>query len=66
MMDHQKDGYDAGQYYELKSFFQDSWIQVPDGKTPSRMMKPRAVARDERNKIKSDLSEGELGGQIPG
>ncbi|KAJ4127978.1 hypothetical protein NW768_008261 [Fusarium equiseti] len=34
------------EYYELKSFFQDSWIQVPDGETPSRMMKPRAVIRD--------------------
>ncbi|KAF5642059.1 ankyrin unc44 [Fusarium sp. NRRL 52700] len=38
-------GYKAPEYYELKSFFQDSWIQVPDGEVPSRIMKPRSLTR---------------------
>jgi hypothetical protein len=34
------------QYFALRSFFQDSWIQVPDGETPSRVMKPRALRQN--------------------
>lgn len=37
------------QYFALRSFFQDSWIQVPDGETPSRVMKPRALRQNGSN-----------------
>ncbi|KAM0264853.1 hypothetical protein ACHAPA_008102 [Fusarium lateritium] len=37
----------AEQYFALRSFFQDSWIQVPDGETHSRIMKPRAPKQEE-------------------
>ncbi|KAK1716731.1 uncharacterized protein BDZ83DRAFT_734000 [Colletotrichum acutatum] len=32
-------------YYEAKSFFQDSWLEVPDRVSESRMMRPRTVLR---------------------
>ncbi|RFN47991.1 1-alkyl-2-acetylglycerophosphocholine esterase [Fusarium flagelliforme] len=51
------------EYYELKSFFQDSWIQVPDGETPSRMMKPRAVIRDVNDARQINDSESEDTGE---
>ena len=39
--------YDNQTYYEVSSFFRDSWVEMPDGKSESRMMRPRAVVRDE-------------------
>ncbi|KAK1542136.1 hypothetical protein CPAR01_05523 [Colletotrichum paranaense] len=35
-------------YYEVKSFFQDSWVEVPDKKAESRMMRPRSVFRQQK------------------
>lgn len=46
--------YDNQTYYEVSSFFRDSWVEMPDGKSESRMMRPRALARDEE---KLDQSE---------
>ncbi|KAF5974783.1 ankyrin unc44 [Fusarium coicis] len=40
-----KEKHSAQQYYELRSFFKDSWVQIPDGEIESRIMKPRAVVR---------------------
>ncbi|CVL08526.1 uncharacterized protein FPRN_13198 [Fusarium proliferatum] len=37
--------YPIREYYELRSFFRDSWVQVPDEESRSRMMRPRYVAR---------------------
>ncbi|KAI1066726.1 hypothetical protein LB506_012110 [Fusarium annulatum] len=37
--------YPIREYYELRSFFRDSWVQVPDKESRSRMMRPRYVAR---------------------
>ncbi|KAF4953661.1 hypothetical protein FSARC_12346 [Fusarium sarcochroum] len=39
-----EDGYKAEQYYELESFFQDSWIQMSDGETTLTSMKPCAAS----------------------
>jgi hypothetical protein len=41
------ENYDNQTYYEVSSFFRDSWVEMPDGKSESRMMRPRAVVRDE-------------------
>ncbi|KAF4462854.1 ankyrin unc44 [Fusarium albosuccineum] len=41
-----KDGnYETSQYQEVRSFFQDSWVEVPDRTSASRIMRPRAVER---------------------
>lgn len=37
------------QYHELKSFFRDSWAQVPDRTSSSRSMRPRNVVRRQKN-----------------
>lgn len=34
------------EFNEAKSFFKDSWIQVPDKVSPSRIMRPRCVWRN--------------------
>ncbi|KAF4956366.1 hypothetical protein FGADI_3943 [Fusarium gaditjirri] len=47
-----QEGYSHQQYYELRSFFKDSWIQVPDEEIESRSMKPRAVVRREESEAR--------------
>lgn len=37
---------DAGIFNQAKSFFKDSWIEIPDKSSASRMMRPRFVSRD--------------------
>ncbi|TVY68341.1 Ankyrin-3 [Fusarium oxysporum f. sp. cubense] len=39
------EGYLAREYYEVRSFFRDSWVEVPDKESRSRMMRPRSVTR---------------------
>jgi hypothetical protein len=39
-------GAKSEQCLALRSFFQDSWIQVPDGEMPSRVMKPQALKQN--------------------
>lgn len=34
------------EFNEMTSFFRDSWLQVPDRKSPSRSMKPQCVVGD--------------------
>ncbi|KAF7527677.1 hypothetical protein G7054_g10415 [Neopestalotiopsis clavispora] len=36
----------ASDFNQAKSFFKNSWIQVPDKSSPSRIMRPRFVWRD--------------------
>jgi hypothetical protein len=39
-------GAKSEQYFALRSFFQDSCIQVPDGEMPSRVMKPQTLKQN--------------------
>ncbi|KAF5985664.1 1-alkyl-2-acetylglycerophosphocholine esterase [Fusarium coicis] len=39
------EGYLTREYYEVRSFFRDSWVEVPDKESRSRMMRPRSVMR---------------------
>ncbi|RSL46448.1 hypothetical protein CEP54_013846 [Fusarium duplospermum] len=43
------EGCEARPYHELKSFFRDSWTQVPDRTSSSRSMRPRTVVRRQEN-----------------
>lgn len=38
--------YDVSQFRQVKSFFRDSWVEVPDRISESRIMRPRFVMRD--------------------
>ncbi|EXF75204.1 hypothetical protein CFIO01_06162 [Colletotrichum fioriniae PJ7] len=38
----------TNRYYQVSSFFQDSWVEMPDKKTESRMMRPRSVFRQQK------------------
>ncbi|GJC90402.1 kinase D-interacting substrate [Colletotrichum liriopes] len=38
--------YKAPQYHEVRSFFRDSWTEVPDSKSPLRSMRPGAVVKE--------------------
>ncbi|KAK1711763.1 hypothetical protein BDP67DRAFT_566638 [Colletotrichum lupini] len=40
---------DASQFYQVKSFFRDSWVEVPDKISASRMMRPRFVETVQEN-----------------
>ncbi|KAL2675550.1 hypothetical protein Neosp_011737 [[Neocosmospora] mangrovei] len=42
---------EGGSYHELKSFFRDSWVQVPDRTSSSRSMRPRTVVRRQENEV---------------
>ncbi|KAF4436096.1 ankyrin [Fusarium acutatum] len=42
-MSHER--YRTRDYYKVKSFFRDSWVEVPDKESRSRMMRPRSVIR---------------------
>ncbi|KAL5591313.1 hypothetical protein FOVSG1_010202 [Fusarium oxysporum f. sp. vasinfectum] len=39
------DRYCAPEHYEVRSFLRDSWIEVPDRESRSRMMRPQYVTR---------------------
>lgn len=51
------------QYHKLKSFFRDSWVQVPDRTSPSRSMRPRTVVMRQENEAggKHDTTKKEEG-----
>ncbi|KAF4475281.1 Ankyrin-1 [Colletotrichum fructicola Nara gc5] len=36
-------GYKTREYHEFRSFFRDSWVEVPDRKAASRIMRPRTM-----------------------
>lgn len=36
-------GCKTAKYNQLRSFFRDSWTEVPDRESPSRIMRPRTV-----------------------
>ncbi|KAF5570167.1 ankyrin [Fusarium phyllophilum] len=43
--------YRTRDYYEVRSFLRDSWVEVPDKESRSRMMRPRSVIRSMDNMI---------------
>ncbi|KAF5529067.1 ankyrin [Fusarium mexicanum] len=43
IMSHER--YRTRDYYKVRSFFRDSWVEVPDKESRSRMMRPRSVIR---------------------
>ncbi|KAG5811660.1 hypothetical protein H9Q74_004545 [Fusarium xylarioides] len=43
IMSHER--YSTRDYYKVRSFFRDSWVEVPDKESRSRMMRPRSVIR---------------------
>ncbi|KAF5962343.1 Het6 heterokaryon incompatibility protein [Fusarium bulbicola] len=43
IMSHER--YRTRDYYKVMSFFRDSWVEVPDKESRSRMMRPRSVIR---------------------
>ncbi|KAF5602833.1 ankyrin unc44 [Fusarium subglutinans] len=45
IMSHER--YRTRDYYQVRSFFRDSWVEVPDKESRSRMMRPRSVIRPE-------------------
>ena len=45
------EGCEARQYHELKTFFRDSWTQVPDRTSSSRSMRPRTVERRQQKRV---------------
>ncbi|SPJ74158.1 uncharacterized protein FTOL_03888 [Fusarium torulosum] len=47
------------QYFALRSFFRDSWIQVPDGDTPSRVMQPRALGQNRSSSAQDNRERGQ-------
>ncbi|KAF5012599.1 hypothetical protein FDECE_1366 [Fusarium decemcellulare] len=52
------------QYHEVRSFFRDSWVEVPDRTSSSRIMRPRAMVRQQKemtggNPAKGERTEGE-------
>ncbi|KAF5492027.1 Ankyrin-3 [Colletotrichum siamense] len=58
---------DASRFNQAKSFFKDSWIEVPDSFSASRIMRPRFVSRDTISRDrKSDESETEDADKTPG
>ncbi|KAG6368369.1 hypothetical protein INS49_002574 [Diaporthe citri] len=57
-----KEGYNAGQFRQVKAFLKASWVQVPDKTSESRIMRPRFAikdhvpeADDETNQIGTEL-----------
>ncbi|CZR43998.1 uncharacterized protein FPRO_13806 [Fusarium proliferatum ET1] len=42
-MSHER--YRTHDYHKVRSFFRDSWVEVPDTESRSRMMRPRSVIR---------------------
>lgn len=48
-------------YHELKSFFRDSWTQVPDRTSESRSMRPRTVVKLQENKADGRLDNVKKG-----
>ncbi|KAF5641479.1 ankyrin unc44 [Fusarium tjaetaba] len=48
--------YRARELYEVRSFFRDSWVEVPDKESRLRMMRPRSVIRpiETAPKLRSD------------
>jgi hypothetical protein len=63
--------YPPRDYYEIRSFFRDSWVEVPDRDSLSRTMRPLAVARTSEDPNKSHSSTRTKGGshkdaEVPG
>ncbi|KAI3554490.1 hypothetical protein CABS03_07752 [Colletotrichum abscissum] len=53
------------QYYEAKSFFQDSWLEVPDEKSDSRIVRPKAVLRQsDKAEDRNQEQYGEKNNQV--
>lgn len=42
-MSHER--YRTHDYHKVRSFFRDSWVEVPDTESRSRMMRPQSVIR---------------------
>lgn len=55
MKDHE---YDPTEYRSVRGFLKDSWVEVPDRESFSRMMRPRFVER-ERSKASENTVEGD-------
>lgn len=53
-------GYRNREYYEVRSFFRDSWVEVPDKESRSRMMRPRSVTRPKENRVDPKPEESEI------
>ncbi|KAF5720983.1 ankyrin [Fusarium mundagurra] len=49
--------YRTREYYEVRSFLRDSWVEVPDKVSRSRMMRPRSVIRPMDNMTDFRLEE---------
>ncbi|KAF5671259.1 ankyrin unc44 [Fusarium heterosporum] len=58
------EGYDPSDYRECRSFFRDSWVEVPDRKSLSRFMRPRRVSMNTtpRKDRKNDSDDPEKKG----
>ncbi|EWY84207.1 hypothetical protein FOYG_13970 [Fusarium oxysporum NRRL 32931] len=54
------EGYRTREYYEVRSFFRDSWVEVPDKESRSRMMRPRSVTRPKENRVDPKPEESEI------
>ncbi|KAF4998967.1 hypothetical protein FGRMN_2766 [Fusarium graminum] len=52
------ESYSTRKYHEIRSFFRDSWVQVPDKISPSRTMRPKAVIRQDKDESEN-LQESE-------
>lgn len=53
-----KDGSrDVKDFRKLRSFFRDSWFEIPDRQSESRYMRPRVVSnkRDQTDYINDDI-----------
>ncbi|KAH7240006.1 uncharacterized protein BKA55DRAFT_693553 [Fusarium redolens] len=50
--------YRTREYYEVGYFFRDSWVEVPDKESRSRMMRPRSVIRLMNNTTDFGWEEG--------
>ncbi|KAJ9415867.1 hypothetical protein QL093DRAFT_2428078 [Fusarium oxysporum] len=54
------EGYRTREYYEVRSFFRDSWVEVPDKESRSRMMRPRSVTSPKENRVDPKPEESEI------
>lgn len=43
------------QYHEVRSFFRDSWVEIPDRTSLSRFMRPRTVMRQQATSRGEDV-----------
>lgn len=57
IMSHER--YRTRDYYKVRSFFRDSWVEVPDKESRSRMMRPRSVIRPTEKSTDLQLKEEE-------